>query len=94
VAGLISGAVAFAVSQRYYEIRWEYGKIAAIFLIFFGSAMIVIFLRYLGISYEMRAVFKFISLACYVYLGMKLNIITRQNFYLLKDIILPVKAVS
>lgn len=91
LAGLISGAVSFFVSQRYYEIRWEYRKIGSIFLIFFGSAISVILLRNFGTPYGVRIIVKLVSLLGYLYLGMKLNILTKQNIILVKSMIFPVK---
>jgi O-antigen/teichoic acid export membrane protein len=91
LAGLISGSISFIVSQRYYNIGWEYGKIASIFLIFFGSAVTMILLRNIGISYGVRVIVKLISLVVYLYLGMKLNILTKQNYLLVKKTFFPVK---
>lgn len=91
LAGLISGSISFIVSQRYYNIGWEYGKIASIFLIFFGCAATLILLRNIGISYGIRVVVKLVSLVGYLYLGMKLNILTKQNYLLVKKTIFPVK---
>ena len=88
LAGLTSGTVSFIVSQRYYKIRWEYRKIAPIFMIFFGSAVTMILLRNLGISYEMRVVVKLVSLVGYLYLGVKLNFISKQNYLLTKKMVL------
>lgn len=90
VSGLISGGIGFWVSQKYYEIKWEYGKIAVIFLIFFGSAVTMILLRNFGISYGMRVIVKLISLVCYLYLGMTLNLVNKQNYLLVKKMIFPV----
>ncbi len=90
LAGLISGTFSFIVSQRYYKISWEYGKLSSIFIIFFGSALAMILLRHFAVSYEMRVVVKLISLAGYLYLGMKLNILTRQNYLLVKNMFIPV----
>jgi O-antigen/teichoic acid export membrane protein len=91
LAGLISGTVSFIVSQRYYKIGWEYGKIGSIFSIYFSSAIAMILMRCFDISYELRCIFKLISLAGYCYLGMKLKILTKQNYLLVKDMIIPVK---
>ncbi|MCX5847519.1 MAG: oligosaccharide flippase family protein [Deltaproteobacteria bacterium] len=91
LAGLISGTVSFIVSQQYYEIKWEYGKIASIFLIFFGSTLAMILLRSFNIPYEMRVVVKLISLTGYLYLGIKLNVLTKQNYLLVRNMIIPVK---
>jgi O-antigen/teichoic acid export membrane protein len=90
-AGLISGSVSFAVHQRYYEIKWEYGKCGAIFLIFFGSAIIMILLRHFGVAYEVRVFVKLILLAIYSLLGIKLNILTKKNYLLVKNMVIPVK---
>jgi O-antigen/teichoic acid export membrane protein len=91
LAGLISGTVSFMVSQRYYEIKWEYGKVSSIYLVFFGSAITMILLRNFGVSYEIRVFVKFISLVGYFYIGMKLNILTKQNYFFVKNMILPLK---
>jgi len=91
LAGLLSGTVTFIVSQRYYEIKWEYKKMAYIFMIFFGSAVTMILLRDANISYGIRLIVKIISLSGYLYLGMKLDILTKQNYLLIKNIIIPAK---
>jgi O-antigen/teichoic acid export membrane protein len=91
LAGLISGTVSFIVSQRYYKIGWEYGKIGSIFLIFFGSAVTTILLRKYGISYGMRIIAKLISVIGYLYVGIKLNILTKQNYLFLKNMIIPAR---
>jgi O-antigen/teichoic acid export membrane protein len=93
VAGLISGVVSFVVSQRYYKIHWEYKRICSIFLIFWGSAIVMIVLRNYGVSYAVRGVVKLVSLASYAYLGFKINILTKQNYLLVKNMIFPEKAV-
>lgn len=91
LAGLISVAISFNVSQRYYRIGWEYGKVASIFLIFFGSAITIILLRSYGVSYWLAVVVKLISVAGYLYLGMTLNILTKRNYLLVRNIIAPAK---
>jgi O-antigen/teichoic acid export membrane protein len=91
LAGLISGSTAFVISQKYYEIKWEYKKIGTIFFIFFGSSIAMILLRNTFVGYEVRLMTKCMSLAFYLYLGMKLNILTRQNYSLVKNMIIPAK---
>jgi O-antigen/teichoic acid export membrane protein len=90
-AGLISGAISFVVSQKYYEIKWEYGRISAIFIIFFGASIGMIILRNAMIDYEFRLIFKGLALASYIYLGMMLNVINKQNYLLVKKMVFPVK---
>lgn len=94
VAGLISGAISFIVSQRYYEIKWEYGKIAAIFLIFFSSSIFILLLRNILVIYEIRLMVKFVFLASYLYLGIKLEVFNRQNYLLVRKMFTGRYAIS
>jgi len=79
LAGLISGSISFAVSQRYYEIKWEYENLAWIYSIFFCAAFTVITMRYYTVLYPWRLSAKVIFLLLYVFLGVRLNIISREN---------------
>jgi len=92
IAGILANLIHFVVSQRYYKIEWEYQKIIPIFLIFICSAISMILLRYFDIAYGIRIIVKLISLTGYFYLGIKLNVITRQNYLLVKNMVFPVKA--
>jgi O-antigen/teichoic acid export membrane protein len=87
LSGLVSMAIFFMVSQHYYRIEWEYPKIIAIFLIFFVSAFSIIFLRYIMVEYTLRLLLKGLFIASYAYLGIKIRIITAENFDLLKNMI-------
>ena len=90
LAGLISGSISFAVSQYYYEIKWEYKKIGAIFFIFFASAILMIILRNISVAYEIRLLLKLIAMAMYFILGVKLRVITMENYTLIRNMI-PVR---
>jgi O-antigen/teichoic acid export membrane protein len=94
IAGIAANIVSFVASQHYYSIKWEYGKIVLIFLIFFGSAGTMILLRYFEIPYGVRLMVKFISLTGYLYLGMTFNVLTKQSYLLVKNMIFPDKIVS
>lgn len=87
LAGIISFSINFAVSQYYYEIKWEYKKIGAIFTIFYVSAILMILLRNFNIAYEIRLVVKCVSVFYYLYLGVKLKVITIENYMLIKNMI-------
>ena len=87
VAGLISGGISFWVSQHYYEIKWEYGKIATIFVIFFSAAISMILLRNGVFSYLIRLIVKLIFGGSYLYLGFRMKIISMENFLMLKNAI-------
>lgn len=84
LAGLISGGISLGVAQNYYEIKWEYKKIGSIYFIFFASAILVILLRYFMIDYPIRLIIKFVFIASYIYLGMKIRVITVENYKLVK----------
>ena len=87
LAGLISGGISFAVSQHYYEIKWEYKRMGAIFSIFFASAIFMILMRHFYVGYEFRLIFKSTSVFAYIYLGIKLKVITIENYTLIKNMI-------
>ena len=86
LAEIISGSISFTVSQYHYKIEWEYRKIGSIFLVFFGSAIMMILLMYFGVDYWIRVIVKVLLLSTYLILGMRLNILTKQNFILAKSI--------
>jgi len=88
LAGLISGSISFAVAQHYYKIAWEYKKIGIIFLIFFASSILIIILRNTFVVYPIRLVIKLVFLAWYVYIGFKIKLITRENYILVRNMIL------
>lgn len=92
LAGLISGLVHFVVSQRYYEIKWEYKKIGLIFMVFFTSSIAIILLRNINVDYYIRVMTKLISLFFYIYIGIKIDVITMNNFLMVKDIIMTRKS--
>lgn len=87
LAGLISGAISFIISQKYYEIKWEYKRIILIFLVFFISALLVVYLRNIHADYYIRMIVKAASIVFYVYIGIRIDVITTDNFSLIKDII-------
>ena len=88
LAGIITGAISLIVSQHYYKIKWEYSKVCLIYLLFFGSAITMVILRQLGISYEIRLVIKIIALSLFLFLGNRLIILTKENFFLIKSFVI------
>jgi O-antigen/teichoic acid export membrane protein len=84
-AGLISGSIAFVISQKYYEIKWEYKKILSIFIIFFISSVIILLFRFFMLDYSIRLIAKVIFLGSYLYLGTKIKVITAENFIMVKN---------
>lgn len=87
LSGLLSGLISFIVSQRYYRIKWEYKKIVAIYGIMSIALILLIELRSLQFSYWLRCGVKLVLLILYGWLGVRLKIITANNFALLKSLI-------
>ncbi len=85
-AGLISGVIGFWISQHYYEIKWEYKKIGLVFVIFFGSATVMILLRNYTVDYSLRLFVKCLSLCLYLFLGIKLRIVNRENYEIIRGV--------
>lgn len=85
LAGVLSSLATFYYSQKYFNIVWEYEKIAYIFLSLFVFAFIVIFLRKLEVVYYIRLIIKVFFGALYLLLGFNFNIINKELFYKLKQ---------
>jgi O-antigen/teichoic acid export membrane protein len=85
VAGVLSSLATFYYSQKYFNIVWEYEKIAFIFLSLFVFAFIVIFLRKLEVVYYIRLIIKVFFGALYLLLGFNFNIINKELIYKLKQ---------
>jgi len=94
IAAVILFPISFAVNQHYYEIKWEYKKIGSIFFIFFTSSMLIILMRYFFVGYKYQLAFKCVSAFSYIYLGIKLKVVTKENYRLIKNVIFPIKAVK
>jgi len=94
LSGLISGGISFAVSQHYYEIKWKYKEMGVIFFIFFASAIFMILMRHFLVAYEFRLILKCASIFSYIYVGIKLKIITMENYTLIKNIITLRKVIT
>ena len=92
-AGLISGGIQFAFSQYYYPIKWEYGKILSIYSIFFAAAMAVIVMRSYSVDYAVRVAAKVCFLFLYLWLGVRIRILTMENWQLLKGMLLRHKRI-
>lgn len=85
LAGILSSSVTFYYSQKYFNIAWEYEKIAFIFLSLFVFAFSVILLRKLEVGYYIRFIIKVFFGALYFLLGFNFNIINKELFYNLKQ---------
>jgi len=87
LAGLISGTISFIVSQHFYEIKWEYRNLVYIFSPFFGFSILIILLRDLNTTYSILLGVKIVAVMIYVLIGVKLRVITTENFLLVKKMV-------
>lgn len=86
VAGIISGTIAFWVSQKYYRIAWEYPKVILILVSFFVFALLSLLLMQYQIMYEVRLSAKILFVALFVFVGYKFKIVSKDNLQLVKQI--------
>lgn len=86
LSALIAGALSFIISQRYYRIGWEYGKLCMIFGTLIGASLFLLIALHFQIPYVWRVPVKFAALAFYGYLGFRLKIISRENVDIFIDI--------
>lgn len=84
LSGMISGTITFKVSQHYYKIKYEYIKIGLIYLIFIGSTFIILMMRYSSFGYDFRILSKCLCIGLYLYLGVRMKLITIENYRLIK----------
>jgi O-antigen/teichoic acid export membrane protein len=87
LGSLVTGSVSFLISQHYYCIQWESKKIISIFSVFCFSTLLTLFLINGSSAYPVRFIFKLFCIIVYVWLGVKLRILTKQNLIMLWDII-------
>jgi O-antigen/teichoic acid export membrane protein len=87
LSGLISGVISFVVSQKYYEIKWEYKKIGLIFLVFFSACISMIMSESFLFNYKAFFIVKIMFLILYVLLGFKLGIVTPANYSIIMNIV-------
>jgi O-antigen/teichoic acid export membrane protein len=92
LAGMLSGTISFLVSQHFYKIKWEYKNLAYIFLPFFGFSILIILLRDLNTAYLVLLGVKIAALMIYALIGVKLRVITVENFLLIRKMILLKRA--
>lgn len=88
IAWLISGSVSFIINQHYYEIKWEYQKVGLILFLFYGFSVVTILLRNIGVDYVDRLFIKCLALGLFFILGVKIKILTKTNFLIVKDTII------
>jgi len=92
LASLVSGCSALFLSQRYYPIQWETGKMIAIFGSLLVFPVTAILLRSLGVDYGIRIFFRTIFLGIFFYIGVKIQVLSKENILLLRSVFIPSRA--
>lgn len=86
-AGTIAIALTVVLGQRCYRIEFESRKMAAIFGLLAAGAFMTVALRGLDAPYVLRLGAKLAVAAAFVWLGVKLRILTTEHFALARDIL-------
>jgi len=86
LGSLVTGYVAFLISQHYFHIQWEVKKVAAIFSVFCISSLLTLFVIGGYFPYLLSIILRLVCFAVYIYLGVRLRVITSQNLKLLWNI--------
>jgi O-antigen/teichoic acid export membrane protein len=86
IAGLITGILSFKISQKYYEIKWEYSKIILIYVIYFLFSFMLIILKRFHIDYEIRFCVKVFAVLNFIVIGIRLKYFSKTNIQLIKSI--------
>ncbi len=87
IVGVLSGGVANVVAQKSYLIRWENGKVFAIYAVFFGASLVMVLFWNLHVNPVLRAVAKLAGLAVYLALGVQWHIVKKKNFDLVLSVL-------
>ncbi len=82
-SGLLSNIIIFLISQYYYPIRWEYLKIAIIFAMLVGAAILQHFVAGLYLGLILSVLIKIGLIVLFALLGMFLNIIDIKHIFLI-----------
>ncbi len=86
LAGLVTGTVMILMAQRYYFVKWHYGQLASIFITAFVSIVMLVILRNFSYDYMARLFVKCFVFCIYSFIGVRLNIISMNNIYFVKNI--------
>lgn len=86
LAGVVSVSVSCVVGQHYYRIHWEYTKLAWVFGLLIAASLTMVVLPALGVEYPLRLAVKAVFIASYVGLGVKLGVLSRENYDLARTV--------
>jgi len=87
ITGLIVVPIFFSIAQKFYKIKWEYRKILYIYSHFILFTILIIILRNLDVSYPLLITIKIIAVSIYLMIGIKLKVISNDNYLLVKSVL-------
>ena len=82
-AGLITGIIHLIISQHYYKIDYEWGKISYIMGIFIFGSIIIVSMFLFKIYYPFVVLIKIFFLVIFIYIGIIFKILSKENFSLI-----------
>jgi O-antigen/teichoic acid export membrane protein len=88
LGGVLSVGVYNVVAWRYYRIDWEFGRLAAIFGTLLGCASLTILMRDAEVAYWLRLTAKVGMLGAYLWVGVRIGVVTRRNVDLVRTVII------
>jgi len=86
LAGLISGSISLLTAQRYYRVNYEWNKIAWIMGTFFVGATIIASMNLLDTPYLLSLPVKMTSMAVFLTLGIRYEIISKENLGVVRSV--------
>ena len=88
ISGLISGITSLIISQHYYRILYEWGKVLWIMGNFFCGSSIITVMLLLNAPYTWNIIVKIIVIVIYIAIGIKYDVISRKNMFEIKSVFL------
>jgi O-antigen/teichoic acid export membrane protein len=81
ISGIIITAISYRIAQHYAPVQWEWKPMLWMYSIFIVAAMVVLQIDMLITSYIHVLMIKIVIIMSYLFLGMKLQIVTLKNMY-------------
>ncbi len=88
-SGIIYRTVSYLWAQHYYRVGWEFRRLTAIYGAFLGASSAILLLRAMQVEYVWLLSVKVGALILYAYVGVKIRVITLENFLLVKNMFWP-----
>lgn len=84
---ILTNSIYIVTSQRYYKIKYDWQILFCIFGNLFIATFLLVYFRSINAGYMLKYFVKISSLMAFILVGMKTNIITKDNLKVLLDII-------